>query len=250
MFFPFKLFVLFAVLPALVSSAAPARKKTDREVHGLQGQVRTVTSEFTPITEADGKSVEGERTVTSVDSYDATGALITVENYRHGKLAERITYFDLDGQRAYKSEELIVPDSTAGVGGGSGGPGHRGKPDARYSLKFKYQYDSAGNRVREDYITAWGDRSAYVETKFDTHGNRIQRIAYSGDGQRLNKTFYKYDNKGNLVEESMDRVGVRTYSDYQIDSSGNWISRKYDYVWSSRNIPPGRGIETRTITYF
>jgi YD repeat-containing protein len=244
MIIPLNIFLLFTILPGLVAPSVTAYRKSDREVHGLKGPVKVVTTELAALTEVEGKLAESEHRVSSVDNYDAAGALVLVENYSNGKMAERTTYFDLDGQRASKSESFD-PHEVSG-----GGPGHRGTPDPRYSLKFKYKYDSAGNRIREDFITAWGDVSAYVVTKFDGQGNRIERVAYTDDGQWLNKTYYTYDPKGNLIEETLDKVSVRSYWDYQFDAKGNWISRQYKYVWSIGKASTRQGVEYRKIAYF
>lgn len=240
----FKIAILSLLLTVLAAPAVISRHKSDSEVHGLKGRVRSVTSESAELTDINGALKEGERRLGSVDQYDTAGALVSVENYSNGKLYARITYFDLDGQRASKSESF---DRTEVRGGG---PGHRGAPDPRYSLKFKYKYDSAGNRIREDFITAWGDVSSYVVTKYDANNRRIERTAYTADGQWLNKTYYSYDQKGNLTEETLGKVGARSYSGYEFDSVGNWVSRRYKYAWSSDNTSTRQGVEYRKIVYF
>ena len=104
-----------------------------------------------------------------------------------------------------------------------------------------WKYDSRGNLVREEAMTAFPESLDYVvaEMEYDAYGNVIRQYFYDENGDppaahRMQENL-EYDLRGNLVrkEEIMswepDRTGV---NEYAYDDFGNKIS--YHGFWESR----------------
>ena len=108
-------------------------------------------------------------------------------------------------------------------------------------------------RLREISSVA-GDGMCIVRFQYNKSGRIIgQNIIYENEdtdavyqGPRIS---FSYDEKGNRVKATIKSsdspTETITYTDYQFDEAGNWISRK-----ASGSGQSGSKIETRKITYY
>jgi antitoxin component YwqK of YwqJK toxin-antitoxin module len=61
----------------------------------------------------------------------------------------------------------------------------------KVSIHFKYQYDKAGNKIREEDYDPSGKLREYSEYKIE-NGLRMEKIVYNPDGKVILKKIYKY----------------------------------------------------------
>ena len=140
-----------------------------------------------------------------------------------GKAISYITYNNINGRKGEKvfSSTNWEYDSSGNVIRATGvsprGETYRMDYDSSGNLIYmhksylsggftevEYEYDSYGNKVREESFSSVADNSLKKWVwEYDDNGNEIQCIAYSDSGSiESTKTWeYEYDNNGNLLRE-------------------------------------------------
>jgi hypothetical protein len=260
------LFFLIALV-LTVTSAYSQSKMSDRELDGLTGPVKSVKVEWKEITTFPGRDLRNDLIFISEDYYAETGQ-VTEEL---GENDYKAIYSTIDGFKTAK----FPPSPTTGnkftiIGKVDNSPieipERLTDPDPRFDLRFTYEYDDLG-RVK-------------TERLFESNGKlqRLQTFKYAANGKVSVETTtyttaiitdtYTYDQKGFLIESLRDSYfkgasthGTRKtiYSEYRVDSHGNWISRRVqvlDFGQGSPEQKPGQAkydtihIEYRTITYY
>jgi hypothetical protein len=87
--------------------------------------------------------------------------------------------------------------------------------------------------------------------KFDSKGNRIEWARYTADGTLNYRETIEYNAEGQETEETYYKddgsIGSKySYSDYQVDSKGNW-TRRVKSKWVTKN---GKSyFEPQEVTY-
>ncbi len=256
-----KLAYAFAFFFLLFAGFATAQRKTDREMAGLKGNVKSVRVEWSRIIRSDGQETQGARRPESVTNYDEQGNRTDGLAYSlvNGSLEERRVYSrDADGNQtviAYGPNGALLSKSVATFN-------QAGRPTEWVT------YDANGAVVRK------------AVTEYYADGRLSQGIMYNGDGSLSNKTIYLYDPQGKYlgyevrdasgnimmkVMQSADSYEVFHYDNegtvdhrstaqaptYEYDSQGNWIKEST----RSSQTHAGRTEEViqlryRTITYY
>lgn len=146
-------------------------------------------------------------------------------------------------------------------------------------MTYFLEFSPEGTLQKAQYFSVLDPRNGSYEVKKDASGRIVQLDAVEGEGIRIvryhydgsgrvtgqdwsydnidfdevfdmGKTRITYDGNGNKVKVVIEHSDgtpseIITYTDYQFDARGNWISRKM--TW------PGQydhHLETREITYF
>lgn len=240
------------LVPVLSLSVHAQKQKSDREFYMLKGAVKSVQTEKANLSNVDGKVVEDNREVTSVESYDGTGNLTKIEKYEDGTPLEIETYFFLDGERVYKTEILRQSKLFGYRGGSTYDPNI--KPDPRFTIKFKYKFDALGNRTEKTVITNRGDSTSRHVYKYDARNNLMTDTVYlqiRKSNTTNHTTNYKVDDKGNVVEVSREKDFKITYAYQAFDDKGNWTKRSSKRVSNiSGKTFESSAVYYRTIAYY
>ncbi len=257
------LLTLLAVALACAHSSN-AQSRTDREIAGLFGPVRTARVETARVSSVSGRFVEGERVPTQYSSFDEKGNATAQEVFNpdgshRWKLAwghaydakgrETETTF-LNAKGALTSRAVFVYDergrkveATFYTSGGA------------VNHVERFDYDERGRKTREAHLNADGTlRNTQVYTydaagrltewslhtpdgalyqrnvhTYDEKGRETEWLIYRGDGTPSIGQKYVYDESGNVTESLRYGNGVplrrETYI-YEFDARGNWVKRR------------------------
>ncbi|MBC7909439.1 MAG: hypothetical protein H7Y30_03000 [Pyrinomonadaceae bacterium] len=222
-----------AVLLLCSLSIFAQQRQSEREFDGLRGAVKSVVTESAKLLTVNGKQVEEEKQIGSVITYDMAGNEIKAEFYQDGSPQRVSVYFDLDGDRAIKTEELRPLNlGRGGIGGGHGNPNV--KPDPRFTVKLRYKFDAQGKRIEQTVINNVGNTTSRKVHKYDAKGNLKESTTYLGE-QKVNQTFYKSDDKGNFIEISVEPDSKYFYTYLEFDEKGNWTKRTIKSVFKRKD---------------
>lgn len=265
-----KILASFFVTFLLVFPSHSQSKMTDRDMDGLLGKVKTVKLEWKEITGSPRRKPRKELFFISQDLFTEEGQLSETLYQNDYKTL----YKFIDGFKTFTS---VTPKSsttdgvmTARVDGDQEVPIEKTEritePDLRYDYRITYDYDNKG-RVKAEREFGNNGKLWYLKTfKYDANGKVIEETR--NDTVAITKYTYAYDKKGLLIESVEDRdikgkgtdsITKRVYSDYMIDSQGNWTKRKAHVFYSNEgireyNIAPEKydylNEEYRTITYY
>lgn len=245
--------------------AVPAQKKaTDKEFEGLKGAVKSVLTEYMEVINPRGLAPDKKRVKSSEYFFDKGGRLTQIlYPDSNGKLIFSV----IDGFKTFKSSLIKIetkPKTTFNVGRSLieerpiEEPENLVPPDERFDFKYTYEFDSQGRvRIERQYENN-GRLFRKKEFKYDDKGRVIEENV--NDTVALSKFIYKYDAKGNLIETFQDRdikgpgtdSETRTvYSDYKVDSQGNWTQRKSTSYFEVNGEPKvSATMYYRTIIYY
>jgi len=220
----------------LCACTVSAQKKTDLEIEGLKGRVRSVRVEWARLTVEGGKLVasprrpqrltiydeQGNKTESmifkhdgsiltkSVYGKDAQGNLVTASFDGNGKLIRR-TVMMLNAQEQFPDVFVFGPN---------------GEP-----LERSVRTRRADGRLTEEAIYDANGALLYKNVfSHDDQGKQTEFANYNSAGKLTQKTVWlndggihsiKYDERGNLWYESIHRAS--TIED--IDPQGNWTER-------------------------
>ena len=245
-----KSLALFNAVLLLTNGAFPQTPKTDRELVGLKGKVRSVIAQHAKLAE-DGKSLAGPQQLSYNEHYDEEGNLSERESFDYrGNISQKDVYSVIDGDKTAKSQyfhhdyDPPPPEMASSE--------KEQKPrDPRFSLKFKYKND--GNTVERIAYYNDGTQGTRAVSTYE-RGKRVKQESYDRDGKLNLTSVSAYGERGEELESTYYLKGSISdrykYTDYEIDLRGNWIRRT---MWiSKRDNPEFRPYETqsRTITYF
>ena len=211
-----------------------AQIRTDKEVDGLKGEVKSVRLERTEIFQREGKPVEKARILQSVITYDEKGNKIEELRYNfNGSLAEKMVFARDDKGNQTK---IIY------------------KPDGTIDSKWVYNFDASGKMTGGAQYNSDGVLRLKMVRNFDARGKLIEGAMYAADGSLMNKTLFKYYAEGKQTEDAVynasgtlmqkymrsdigdtvvlyDNDGEIRYKaisqspSLELDSQGNWIKR-------------------------
>jgi len=246
-----KVFYLLAAL-ILLSVAVCAQRMTDSQLEGFNGKVKAATTWNETITPK--PKVPGEREFETDYSFDENGRALTEVTYFAG---DRTTYFILDGERVSKSEHFendprVKMHLLASI------DGPKSKGDSRYDKKYLYHYDSIGRVVEAKELSNEGKQTWLTEYGYG-EGTVLAKETNYGEGgkKRWEYTFTNDANGLAIREVDVDfdfddkKTSVYSYSDYKLDSHGNWTQRKRtSYKDKDAKKIDKIEIEHRQITYY
>ena len=267
-----KLFVALLAL-ALSPSAFAQDPKSDAGREGLKGKVRSVTTRESTTCRNDQKegefstsSIDGNTIIastlspcgnglsekepysTKVDKYDRQGNSTKTTYFTYKDLASKSLFRVIDGDKTRKDEAFDLEGNPAPPGYVSPRP-----RDPRYDYRYKYRYD--GNKVEILSYDSYGylfDRSVVTHNE---KGNRIRYESYTNKGELFVFWTFAYDAQGNETEMTTyigngTLVAVFKYSDYAVDSRGNWVKRKVLERFEGKPSWTNNRSFSRTITYY
>lgn len=215
----------------------PSPKKTDKEIAGLIGSVRSVRTEIARISKEGDKWVEGKRFAPRVVVYDVDGHITGAAEFMDDKNLVSKTAYSNDGE-GNRIEKTIINKSNGS--------------QETLSVKYSYQYDVKGNRVEE--IRHFGDGRSKTTYKFDDK-NTLVEVTELSPNPPHSKCVETYDGKGPQRDRvCFDKTGalaLRVSYSYEFDSTGNWVKRVENYVGmkDGKEAHAGRTAIYRTIKY-
>lgn len=206
------------------------QKMSERELDGLKGKVKSVTTVRDIIESKNYADNTLKKLRNKVELYDENGAptesIDNEYNYRY-------VYAFIDGDLTGKSFQIVKKETFRVEKQGSKTEPKEEKPkDERYDFKHKYKFDDKGRIIKTNVYGNTGDLFNKIVYKYDEKGVLIEELRFD-DGTDLNsQTFFKYDTNGNLIEMKQvlhrpdkNIVSITKYSNYKIDSQGNWTER-------------------------
>jgi hypothetical protein len=225
---PFSILLIFCLA---FPQSSEIRKQTDREHDGFLGPVKKAHEEWSPVTRNQNDIRPGTRCRKATNMYDAGGRITRSYIYAGScgddELREYYTY-DKDGNQMILEEEIL------GVGSDSppppmpapGGIQDQGPP------KKTFKYDSQGRLT--EYVVRWhsGKISYRIVYDYDAEGRISEYKSLDSAGKLNGRVTYNYEGKNRFPSKSTyfnsdgKTSQESTYSEYQINSHGDWIKRK------------------------
>jgi len=239
----------------LPQGPVPPSRGTDARDEGLQGRVKTVSTESEDLS---GTWAVGSRKPDSIKSYNEAGNLTKSERYDwKGNLSDVEVFGYIDGDRVsqtghirheYDPPPMALPAAPAQK---------QVEPDKRYGIKLKYSYDGKGRMVERSVIGNDGElrtRCLYV------YESAKQTESCYANGNMYYRSTSVLDDRGNETEKTIERPSSKPAGDtgdkysytYEFDAQANWI-KKTTSKWVTKD---GRSYwersytNYRTITYY
>jgi hypothetical protein len=198
-------------LSAAVAVGSQQQGKTDWEMDGLAGRVRSYLVEEISLVQKFGDWREDSRHLSESRSYDA-----------HGRCIE--AYADSDGGSLAKTDYAYD-------GRGNRIESVRYNPDGSLDVKLVYTYDAAGNNSEEAAYGTDGLLIYKTVSTFDTDAHRVESTRYNAQGSLVWKSVFTYDTGENEIDVAR----------YNSDGALMWKSvSRYD----------GTGKEVESARYF
>jgi len=220
--------IIFILIFAL--SVFGQQKMSDRDVDGLKGKVKSITTVREIIESKNYADNTLKKLKDKVESYELSGTLTETIDYEYNS---KDIYTIIDGDLTQKYSQLVKKE-TFKVGRLSSQP--EPKPtqpkDERYDLKYKFKFNDKGRRIETLMYGNTGILWGKIEYKYDEKGILIEELRYSEGGDLNEQYTYKYDASGNLTETKLELhrpekniISFLKYSNYKLDSQGNWIEQ-------------------------
>ncbi len=238
------------------------KKQTDLEFERLKGEVKSVQNSSTYLGTKNKPVKSPERYYYNIKSYGLNGNITEELNPRLGL---KYNYQFVDGFLSMK--EIVVDKQkaanimrTKSIGNAEDmeKPVKTIKPDDRFITRFEYEYEDNGNRKLRRIFFSDGQMDSITRYSYNSAG-LIENEVYNTYGNKWSHSYF-YDTDGNWkvsitkrsnVKGVVDMTDRTEYSDYKLDSEGNWIERKYtnlhEYDGSSTT---SKGIDYREIKYY
>jgi hypothetical protein len=232
------------------------KKATDRELDGLEGEVKYLSNEYS--------EKNGAKRTESEYFYDKDGKLTeilyTASNFKY-------VYSVIDGFKTFKNvkiKKVNEPENvlrTAPIEEPKPieKPEKLTAPDERFDFKYVYEYDSLNRIATERHFL--NNNKLFRLTKYEYDDKERVRIEKVNDSVALTKFEYKYDKDGNLIKKLEDRdikgagfdsKNRTVYSDYKFDIQKNWTQRKSTRYYVTYGGKPEvmENYHYRTIKYY
>lgn len=242
------------ILLLVLTPTANAQGKSDRELDGLVGQVKSVHVEAVLMECESGEFVEEERG-TSDEEYDPGGRVIGNRNRFDRSSPSSRMYF-------YPFEEGITRIEKPTYWKGGIPPFWK---HGALIYTDVYTYDNKQRRAEHVMYKADGVVQSRSIVVFDERGQIAETKNYNADGALASWNIIKYDERGNRIESAHYKedgtlvewqLGGCSFLQkfvftYEFDSTGNWIKQ----VVSKPVLRGGRAVQVpyvfkhRTIIY-
>ena len=251
--------VILFCLTLMLTQASPSRKMNDRELEGFKGPVRKVFEEWSPQTEGSNVPI-GDRCPRETQQYDQRGRLTSLVLYpgicgEDGEIRDDYSY-DKDGNRLGRTDDskasgipISPPNQSI--------PSDRRNQDDSYSTKHVLKHDSKGRISEESVYSPSGELIDKTVYKYDAQNRLIESDSVDPDGSISEKQTFIYNGNGRFPSGSISRGSdgkpkeKETYSDYEVNSRGDWIRRREIVEHLDQpNRPKTITIIIRTIDYY
>ena len=150
-----------------------------------------------------------------------------------------LRHYDGNGREMYSfyyDENGEVLSSSAYVYDEAGRVIQWGECNSDGSLKYaerKYEYDNAGNTIREWRLSDSDGNEGYVYDKYeytyDSNGNMLTSKMYYSDGSVGDEIRYVYDSNGNLLTETLYNADGSSRLCVEYIYSNNILAEKWEY---------------------
>lgn len=263
---------LFCVSCEQLGGLRGNRKKTVREVQGLNGPVRSVSVATAVPIDKNGTWEPGEQKLASADTYDKQGKRTERVVYTSdGTISSKIVFtyddqgnemeatwynasgtpesrtvstYDAEGHRAearsYAAEGTLARRTVfADDARGNETAAHSYTPEGVLESSTVSTYDGKGNLEETAWYYASGIQGGQIVYKRDAKGALLSSVAfdYAADGTLQSRTEVTYDARGNPTEVvwygDNGQFKKRETSTYKYDIFGNWTQRTTT-KWVSR----------------
>jgi hypothetical protein len=230
-------------------------KESDRKHEGFVGAVKTVTTYLSAISGNWQSTPRGKQCKFKVVIYDSTGRLIQSSVFsdcgRSGEFRDTFTY-DKDGNRYDKNEMIEVRGGIP-----AGPPPAIGKTISSSEIvngpSETFKYNNEGKKIESTGFFGEGKLMHKFVYKYDERGRVYEVLRFFPDEKAPSKTIFSYvgDQQFPASSRSYRADGGLSekyvFSDYQMNSIGDWINRKAVITDSTgKRI----GTETRQIEYY
>ncbi|MBL8207688.1 MAG: hypothetical protein JNM09_25870 [Blastocatellia bacterium] len=231
-------YVSMLVVLLFLSGAAIAQVVTDCQVERLKGKVKTIVEDSATLEGKPGHWKELRRRRVGTMSWDKQGYEVeriagavdqpmykAVSSYNATQKTRTEHRYDFPIQGGVKG---YILDSQ---GKPIKPPPPTQAPDDVVISEILYTFDDKGNRSGYAIYQRQKNSKKLVRRSalnWNTDGKLKEGQWYDGAGKLLFKFVYKYDAQGNEIEALMivgQNTSRTTYSEYQFDAQGNWISR-------------------------
>jgi hypothetical protein len=222
---PILIFVLSFTLSILGQ-----QKMSEKELDGLKGKVKSVTTVRDIIESKNYANNTLKKLRDKVELYDENGAPTeSVDNEYNYKYV----YTFVDGNLTSKMFQIVKKETLKLATSDSEIRSKEKKTeDERYDLKYKYKFDDKKRIIEQNVISNTNELFNRIVYKYNEKGLLVEELRYSNGTVLNDQYFYKYDANDNLIEmkkvlhrPEKNIISIAKYSNYKIDSQGNWIER-------------------------
>lgn len=281
-----KIFILVIIGWLITGHSLPQANRTDLEVKGLKGSVKSVMETKYAVQENDsdvdsvvvkdtiiyqkltfyndhGYETEtryligGSEVSKTKYLFGPKGMQIRQEKYNQdGKLFLRILYkYDSKGYRVQGSYEWLTLDYYKEMNERK----EFGIEDIDENLitRVIYSNNHRGLCEEERYIKADGCISYRNTFRYDYLDNKVEKTYYKESGRVSWRSKYKYDRYGNLAQLRLfkdNRIAIESNYSYDFDEQGNWVTRYEDRMLveniMTSHLNGGNTLTERKIEYY
>lgn len=172
-----------------------------------------IVSESQTMVQATGEPISSD---TFEYEYNSDGLLIRKTGFSNGEYQDEICY-------EYDEKENLISQSEGEPGTGV------------ITLAKKYEYDDAGNLIKETPYDLYGEVNEYWTYEYDKDGKQILQHHFNASGEEMEsyelcQWKYEYDGEGRVIEEwkeGTEHGGKYEHYEYEYDEYGN-VCRKKD----------------------
>jgi antitoxin component YwqK of YwqJK toxin-antitoxin module len=176
--------LLLSLLPC---PAINAQTKTDLEIEGLKGPVKSIRFERAEFLQGASNPVEKWRFLESVTTYDEKGNRVEESRYNSdGSLFEKMVFTRDD--KGNQTKTIFKANGTV-------------------DSKWVYAYDSHGRITNGAWYNSDGSLRLKIVKTYDVNGKLIEDAMYNADGSTRYKTLFSYDAEGNRRDTAYSNTG-------------------------------------------
>jgi hypothetical protein len=171
------------------NSELSKNEKTDLEIKGLKGEVKSIRQTVYTAKEKFGEIVKDKPGAFHSD-YSSYYELYNED----GNLLEENSYYqtgELVGKKKFNYDENLRLIETLFY-----------DPDGTLTVKWIHKYDDTDNNFKTFRYNEKGEAIGSSDNEYDNAGNLILSLRNNPDGEPTHKAVYEYDENGLLIKES------------------------------------------------
>jgi YD repeat-containing protein len=218
----------------LCASLLEAQTKSDKELDGLTGPVRSVRVEESKVLTDAGQTRETPRVLRQILVFDERGNVTEQSVYNpDGSLQRKLGWarvYDAanrETEKSYYNADHVLTSKGVSVYDAKGRAVETTFYSPRGSVNHveAYFYDDGGNRIREVHRNPDGTARVTIINGYDAQGRLTEHTFYDGQGALTQKSIFTYDDHGSqtawtVYQKDGTPVQVRRKS-LSYDEKGN-----------------------------
>ncbi|HEX8277985.1 MAG TPA: hypothetical protein VF540_04790 [Segetibacter sp.] len=224
-----KILLAFVCALLFIQTSFAQYYNNEKELLGLIGNIKTITSESAKIIFENGKYVEKERYLQRTETYDLQGKLIKEEPVpgREGRpivcINGKCNTEEPKQEYKYNKQGKVIEESSILM-------------DGTMTSKRELDYDVQGKLLESRYYSRDNKGKLHLENKwvYTRKGNETKSTYYEGCCKIKRWQIAVFDSYKNLIKLSVfrpDGYKRKAAYSYEYDSKGNWTKRKvFDWV--------------------